>query len=149
MNSHNEALSVKGDVILIKTDESGNSEKYEYKNLVVSVGKTFIASRMASNSAVVMSHLAVGNGATAAAVSDTTLGVELGRVTLIVNGGTPSSNTINYSANVPAGTATGALTEAGVFNDPTTGTMLCRTVFPVVNKLAGDSIAISWTVSIT
>jgi hypothetical protein len=149
MNSHNEALSVKGDVILIKTDESGNSEKYEYKNLVVSVGKTFIASRMASNSAVVMSHLAVGNGATAAAVSDTTLGVELGRVTLLVNGGTPSSNTINYSANVPAGTATGALTEAGVFNDPTTGTMLCRTVFPVVNKLAGDSIAISWTVSIT
>lgn len=149
MNSYDEALSVKGDVILIKTDELGNSEKYEYKNLVVSVGKTYIASRMASNSAVVMSHLAVGNGAAAAAVSDTTLGVELGRVTLQVNGGTPSSNTINYSANVPAGTATGALTEAGVFNNSSAGTMLCRTVFPVVNKLAGDSIAISWTVSIT
>lgn len=149
MNSYNGTLSVKGDVILIKTDELGNSEKFEYKNLVVSVGKTHIASRMASNTDVVMSHMAVGNGAVAAAVSDTTLGTELARVALNVNGGTPSSNTINYSANIGAGVGTGALTEAGVFNDTSTGTMLCRTVFPVVNKLAGDSIAISWTISIT
>lgn len=149
MNSYNGALSVKGDVILIKTDELGHSEKYEYKNLVVSVGKTFIASRMASNTDVVMSHLAIGNGAVAAAVSDTTLGTELARVSLNVNGGTPSANTINYSANVGAGVGTGAVTEAGVFNDTSAGTMLCRTVFPVVNKLAGDSIAISWTISIT
>jgi hypothetical protein len=149
MKSNNDALSVKGDVILIKTDELGNSKKYEYKNLVVSVGKTFIASRMASNTSVVMSHMAIGNGAVAAAVSDTTLGTELGRVTLAVNGGSPSANTINYSANIGAGTGTGAITEAGVFNDSSAGTMLCRTVFPVVNKLAGDSIAISWTISIT
>jgi hypothetical protein len=149
MKSNNDALSVKGDVILIKTDELGNSKKYEYKNLVVSTGKTFIASRMASATANVMSHMAIGNGAVAATVSDTTLGTELGRVTLAVSGGSPSSNTINYSANIGAGTATGAITEAGVFNDSTSGTMLCRTVFPVVNKLAGDSIAISWTISIT
>lgn len=149
MNSYNEALSVKGDVLIIKTDELGQSEKYEFKNLVVSVGKTYIASRMASNTAVVMSHMAVGNGAVAAAVSDTTLGTELGRVTLAVGGGSPSSNTINYSANIGAGVGTGAITEAGVFNDSSAGTMLCRTVFPVVNKLSGDSLAISWTVSIT
>ena len=117
MKSNNDALSVKGDVILIKTDELGNSKKYEYKNLVVSTGKTFIASRMASATANVMSHMAIGNGAVAATVSDTTLGTELGRVTLAVSGGSPSSNTINYSANIGAGTATGAITEAGVFND--------------------------------
>lgn len=149
MNGLNDALSVKGDVILIKTDEYGLSEKTEFKNLVVSVGKTYIASRMASNTDVVMSHMAVGNGSVAAAVSDTSLGVELARVALAVNGGTPSANTITYSANIGAGVGTGALTEAGVFNDSSTGTLLCRTVFPVVNKLAGDSIAISWTISIT
>lgn len=149
MNSYDEALSVKGDVIIIKTDEQGFKEKYEYKNLVVSVGKTYIASRMASNTEVVMSHMAIGNGAVAAAVTDTTLGTELGRVSLAVNGGSPSSNTINYSANIIAGTGTGAITEAGVFNDSSAGTMLCRTVFPVVNKLSGDSLAISWTISIT
>lgn len=149
MNSYDEALSVKGDVIIIKTDELGNTVKYEYKNLVVAVGKTYIASRMASNTDVVMSHMAIGNGAAAAAVTDTTLGTELGRVALAVSGGTPSSNTINYSANITAGTGTGAVTEAGVFNDASSGTMLCRTVFPVVNKLSGDSLAISWTVSIT
>ena len=149
MNSYNEALSVKGDVIIIKTNELGQSEKIEYKNLVVSTGKTFIASRMASNTDPVMSHMAIGNGAASATVSDTTLGTELGRVALAVTGGSPSSNTINFSANITAGIATGAITEAGVFNDSSSGTMLCRTVFPVVNKLAGDSLAISWTVSIT
>jgi hypothetical protein len=149
MNSHDDVLSVKGDVLIIKSDQFGNTKKYEYKNLVVSVGKTYIASRMASDTDTVMSHMAIGSGTAAATVSDTTLGTELARVTLIVDGGSPSSNTINYSANIDAGTGTGAITEAGVFNDSTSGTMLCRTVFPVVNKELGDSLVISWTVSIT
>jgi len=27
--------------------------------------------------------------------------------------------------------------------------MLCRTTFPVVNKAAGDSIAVTWTVTVS
>lgn len=151
MKDYSDTLSVKGDVIIIKTDENGNQERREIKNLVVATGKSFITNRMSANTVNIMSHMAVGTGSTAAATSDTALGSALANVALSVTGGTPSSNTITYAATFPAGTGTGALTEAGIFNNAniSAGTMLCRTVFPVINKQAADSIAISWVISIT
>lgn len=148
-DDHTDILKLSGDLIIVKTANDGSQEVFERKNLVVSTGKTNIAARMAGNTVAVMSHMAVGTGNTAAVVGNTTLESELARVALTVAGGTPSSNTVTYSAAFPAGTGTGALTEAGVFNDSTTGTMLCRTVFPVINKQAADSITITWVISIT
>lgn len=145
----NDSLSMKGDLIIIKTNESGEVEKREHKNLVVATGKTYIANRMSANTVNIMSHMAVGTGNTAALTSDTTLETELARVALAVSGGTPSSNTITYSATFPAGTGTGALAEAGILNASSTGTMLCRTVFPVINKQAADTVTITWVVSVT
>ena len=142
-------LKVEGNLIIIKTTGDGVEDRIEHKNLVVSVGKTNIAARMAGNTAAVMSHMAIGTGNTAAVVGDTTLETELARVALTVAGGTPSSNTVTYSASYPAGTGTGALTEAGIFNATPAGTMLCRTVCPVINKQAADSIVITWVISIT
>ena len=142
-------LKLSGDLTIIKTSEDGSKEVFERKNLVVAVGKTNIAARMAGNTAAVMSHMAIGTGNTAATTSDTTLSSELARVALTVAGGTPSSNTVTYSALFPAGTGTGSLEEAGVFNAGASGTMLCRTVYPVINKQAADSITITWVISIT
>lgn len=144
-----DTLAMSGDLIIIKTSEEGKQEVFERKNLVVAVGKTNIAARMAGNTVAVMSHMAIGTGNTAATTSDTTLSSELARVALTVAGGTPSSNTVTYSASFPAGTGTGALEEAGIFNAGASGTMLCRTVFPVINKQAADSITITWVISIT
>lgn len=148
VDTYVDSLNMKGDVYITKTLPDGTVENYEHKNLVVSVGKTNIAARMAGNTVAVMSHMAVGTGNTAAAASDTTLDTELARVALTVAGGTPSSNTVTYSAAFPAGTGTGALQEAGVFNAASSGTMMCRTVYPVINKQAADSITITWVVSI-
>jgi len=44
--------------------------------------------------------------------------------------------------------ASAALTEAGILNSVTGGTLLCRTVFAAVNKGANDTLQITWTVSI-
>lgn len=145
----NDALTMKGDLIIIKTSNTGEVETHERKNLVVATGKTYISNRMTANTVNIMSHMAIGTGNTAALTSDTTLETELARVALAVSGGTPSSNTVTYSATFPAGTGTGALAEAGIFNDPTTGSMLCRTVFPVINKQVADTVTITWVVSVT
>lgn len=149
MSGLTDTLSVKGNLVIIKTNELGSAEKYEHKNLVVATGKTNIASRLAGNGSPVMSHMAIGTGNTSAAVGDTTLESELAREGLTGGAGTPSSNTITYSATYAPGTGTGALTEAGIFNAASTGDMLCRTVFPVINKQAGDTIQITWVISIT
>lgn len=140
-------MSVKGAVMIERFDESGSLvEKREIKNLVVTVGKNFIVSRMAGTSSGVMSHMAVGTGTASAVAADTACGTEIGRVALTST--TPATNSVTYVATFPAGTGTGAITEAGLFNAASAGTMLARTVFPVVNKGSADSISITWVVSI-
>ena len=116
-------------------------------NLVVTVGKNYIASRMTGNSTTVMGYMAIGTGTGTPASGDTTLGTEAGRVALTAF--TSSTNTVTATATFPAGTGTGAITEAAIFNASTGGTMLCRTVFPVVTKQAGDTIAITWKVTVS
>ena len=115
-------------------------------NLVVTAGKNYVADRMKNNSSV-MSHMAIGSGTTAAAAGNTALGTELGRVALTSS--TVSNAVVTYVASFAAGTGTGAVTEAGIFTASSGGTMLCRTVFSVVNKGSADSMTITWTVTVS
>ena len=119
----------------------------EVDNLVVTAGKGYVASRMKDTAATAMSHMAIGSGSTAAAASDTALGNQLGRVALTST--TVSGAVVTYVASFPAGTGTGAVTEAAILNASSGGTMLCRTVFSVVNKGAQDSMTVTWTVTVS
>ena len=119
----------------------------EVDNLVVTAGKGSVASRMKDASATAMSHMAIGSGTTAAAASQTALGTELGRVSLTST--SVSGAVVTYVATFAAGTGTGAVTEAALLNASSSGTMLCRTVFSVVNKGANDSMTITWTVTVS
>jgi hypothetical protein len=121
-------------------------------NLVVAVGKEHVTKRLEGTTEGVMSHMAIGSDNTTAADANTTLGAasgttELGRVAY--DSGFPDisgTNTIKYEATFPAGTGTGAVTEAGLFNASSTGQMLARTVFSTVNKGATDVMTITWTI---
>jgi hypothetical protein len=145
-----ELVKATGKLSIVLKDESGQiKDQRDLDNLVVTVGKNFIASRMTGTAANVMSHMAVGTGSTAAAAGDTTLTTEAARVALTTAGGTASSNVVTYSATFPAGTGTAGLQEAGIFNASSAGTLLCHTVFSVVNKGANDSMTISWTITIS
>lgn len=145
----NENLKLRGDVALVLKDKNGNvKEKREINNLIVSAGLTFICSRMAGASANVMSHMALGSGTTAAAAGQTDLVSILGSREAL-DSSTASSNTITYVSSFEAGEGTGAVTEAGIFNAATSGDMLCRTVFSVVNKEADDTMSVTWTITLT
>ena len=119
----------------------------EVPNLVVTAGKGFVASRMKDASTSAMSHMAIGTGSTAAAAGNTALGSEADRNTLTST--TVSGATITYVATFGASEGTGAITEAALLNASSSGTMLCRTVFAVVNKGAQDSMTITWTVTVS
>jgi len=132
---------------IVLTDKHGNvKQDFSVPNLVVTSGKVFIASRMIGTEQNVMSHMALGTGTTAAVVANKSLQTEVFRN--LFSAFSSSSAVITYTANFIAGQATGAMTEAGVFSASTGGTMLCRTVFPVVNKGADDAMSITWTVTI-
>lgn len=146
----NEKLKVTGDVSFVLRDETGKViQTKEVHNLVVTTGLNYIASRMKDATATAMTHMAVGTGSTAAALGDTTLGAEVGSSRTTLTSTTVSTNTIQYACTFGAGVGTGALTEAGVFNAASLGTMLCRTVFSAINKAAGDSLTITWTITVS
>jgi hypothetical protein len=141
-------IKASGSLRVVVYDKSGAvKEDREFNNLVVTTGKNFVASRIVGVVDNVMSHMAVGSGTTAAAAGDTALQTELGRVALASN--TAALNVVTQTATFPAGTGTGAITEAGVFNASSAGTMFCRTVFAVINKGVDDAMSVTWTVTVS
>ena len=57
-----------------------------------------------------------------------------------------TADSLQYVATFGAGVATGTLTEAGIFNAASSGTMFSRTVFAAINKTASDSVTITWKI---
>ena len=142
----NDTIKVTGELKVTLTKPDGNVHETVVPNIVVTDGKEYIASRMKDASATAMSHMAIGTGSTAAAAGNAALGTEAGRVALTST--TVSSNAVAYVATFAAGTGTGAITEAGILNASSSGTLLCRTVFSVINKGAADTLGITWTVTV-
>lgn len=145
-----ETLKANGQLRIVVTAADGSiKEDKTVKNLVVDTGLNFIVKRMKDTTADVMSHMSLGTGTTAAAAADTTLQTELAGSRVGLTSTTVTANQITYIASFAAGVGTGAVTEAGIFNNTSGGTMLCRTVFPVVNKQSGDSMTVTWTVTVS
>lgn len=142
-----ENIKITGKVSIKLFDQSGElKDTRDINNLVVTTGKEFIAARMVGTPTE-MSHMAIGADNTAANVADTALGSELGRVGLTSD--TSSGAVVTYVATFPAGTGTGAVVEAGILNASSGGTLLCRTVFSVVNKGANDAMTITWQITVS
>lgn len=133
--------------VVVRGDDGAIKQEFTVPNLVVDTGLDYIASRMKDTTATAMSHMAVGTGTTSAASGDTALETEAARETLTST--TVTDNAVAYVATFAAGTGTGALTEAAILNASSGGTMLCRTVFSVINKGASDSMTVTWTVTIS
>lgn len=148
-------LTAKGKLHIVVTDENGNvKEDREENNLVMDVGRAFTTSRMIGTASTVMSHMEVGTSSTAATGAQTALValVASSRTALTSSAQatvTTTNDSARYVCTFGAGVGTGALTEAGIFNAASAGTMLCRTVFAVVNKGAGDTMTVTWTVTLS
>lgn len=136
-------LKMKGHLTIALNGET----VFDVPNLVVTAGKNFVASRIKDATTAAMTHMGIGTSSTPAAAGDTTLGAEAARVALTST--TVTNNVVTYVASFGAGTGTGAITEAGLFNAGTAGTMFCRTTFAVVNKGASDSMTITWSVTVS
>ena len=149
-----ETVFAKGLLKLELFDEAGNKKREEnVENMIVNAGLAFIASRMKDATATAMTHMGVGDSATAAATAQTDLQaasnkvrVALDSTTLVTT--TATLDSIQYVATFPAGTGSWSLAEAGLFNAASAGTMLSRTTFGVITKGATDSLVITWKIII-
>lgn len=141
-----DTVKVTGALKVTVTDSiTGAVKKYDFKNLVVTTGKNFIASRMVGNSDLPMTVMAVGSDGTPAIASNIALLSEISPRQPLTSS-TALNNIATYMATFPAGQNLGELREAAIFN--AAGLMLCRTTFGVVTKEATDIINIEWNITI-
>lgn len=148
-----ENLKVRGSLNIKVTGPDGTlKQDKNLENLVVTSGLTYIASRMKDTTKGAMTHIGIGDGGATAALAAQTNMQGTNKFRKALTSTTESATSIQYVATF--GTADnitgGAITEAAIFNNGTDGLgdMLCRTVFPVVNKGAEDTMTITWTINL-
>lgn len=143
-----ETLKPTGKLQIVLKDAQGNVKEQRTENLVVTAGKGHIADQLKSSPAqAAMSHMAIGTGTSSPLPGDTALGTEINRQALTSR--TASGAVVSYVGNWAAGTGTNsAITEAGIFNASSAGTMLARATFTAINKGAGDTLQITWTCTV-
>ena len=139
----NEAISLVGEVEILLN----NTIVVQKKNLIVQAGKNFLANAVLSNSTSPFVAIAVGSSTTAASLGDTALGSESYRSVY------STTNTLNsvitLSLFLSPGVATGSISEAGIFNNATSGgTMLSRIVFSTITKQSIDTLRLTWTITV-
>lgn len=143
-------VGLTGEVELILRDSNGNEkQRRTVKNLIVNTGLYHIIDRLeVTPSEAGMNWVAIGDNNTAPTADDVALANELGRVVITskIQQATTNANKIIFSATVPAGTGTGTITEAGIFNAALNGIMLCRSIFTGIPKPAGDGLDMTWTI---
>lgn len=144
-----QSLNIKGKMKAILKKANGDIEITEAKNLIVDDGFDFICDAIGEPSRPnLMAYIAVGTDDTAAAVTDTTLGSELDR-NAATYAHTSGTKVFTMTATFAAGDATGAITEAGVLNAASSGILLDRLVFDVINKGALDELEIEFTFTLS
>ena len=159
MKIQEETFKITGALVIKKYDASGNQNfESEVKNMVVTKGKQLIASRLFSDTTGPLQNgpvtqMAIGEGVLTPNLTDVALQTQTGIVNLYPGYPTldvaDTNAKVVYVASFPAGTGTSetvGISEAGLFNS--SAAMLCRTSFPRVIKLAGETLEIFWTVTI-
>lgn len=141
-------LKIKGMVTIEVQSPNGVTVKRRFKNLVGNYGTGHMATLLSGASSPLVQYIGLGTDATPEAVTNTALGAELYRKTASVTLGTGGdANKVTYEATWSAGSATGTLREAGLFDDPTAGNMFSRTTFADLAVGPADTLIVTWEVS--
>jgi len=129
------------------------SDKAVIAHLMTNAGFALVAGRInGSGSPAAATYIAVGTGTTAAAATDTALQTEItdsglarasASVSLVTT--TVTNDTAQMVVTYTV-TGTKAVTESGVLNAASSGSLLCRQVFSAINVVNGDSLQITWKI---
>jgi len=121
------------------------------ENIITNTGKAALASRVnGDGSAAIFDHIALGVGTTSEAVGDTALESEItsnggsraqgatSRTTTTVENDTARvSKTFTFTGSL-------AITESGLLNAASGGTLLARQVFSPINVVDTDELVVTW-----
>jgi len=159
-----EMIKCFGQLTIEKLDGiTGITETTVVPNMIVTLGKQYIAGRLLQTPQAAMTCMGIGTGATAATLADTGLQAEVlasayangvSRPTL-TSPDNPSQVgavlTYKCTFGTAAATSSNAMTEAAIYDNVTRGAgiMMARTVFGTVTKTNLDTVSITWSITIS
>lgn len=155
-NTLSEPIKLRGSFHIVHRDPNGNILRdFEVPNVITNAGLAEVASLILSDNpgtATAFDYIAIGTGTTGEQATDTALELEISSgggeraaatgtltTTTVTNDTAQLQHTYNFSSSF-------AVTEAGVFNAASNGTMLCRKTFSAVNVANGDSLQITYKI---
>lgn len=145
----NEKLQMSGRVEVVLLDASGRVKaRKRFRNIITTAGKNWLANYLgAASPPAKMSHVAIGTGTVAAAVGDTALVAEKGTRVAVSHSYSGNVWTMvgTFGASNPS--TAEAITESGILNATTSGTLMCRQTFAAINKGTADSLEITWQIT--
>jgi len=121
-----------------------------FSNFLTEEGEAYIADQLSDQGETAMSHMAIGDS-TGQDRADSTLANETARVALdsTTQGASGDDNDVIYVATFAAGTGTGTVSEVGVLNNSSGGTLLNYSdQFTAFSKGASQSAVITVTITI-
>jgi len=131
-------------------DEFGNlKERREGENTVTTLALAMVADQFDDTPAIAKpGWMEVGTGSGQGA-GDSTLDAYIVDSRTANTTATTTTDHVVYVCTFGAGVGTGAITEAGLFNVVTQNTtdLILYDSFDVVNKAAGDSLVVTWTLT--
>jgi len=150
-----ESVGLQGQIHMVLRDRFGFiKEERLTPNLVVTDGKEEVARLIGGQSGDAFTHVAIGIGVGAAAAGDTTLGSEItsaggerAAASISITTVSASNDTAQFVTSYSF-TDTFAVTESGVFNSSASGDLLCRQTFSALNVNNGDSLTVTWKITV-
>lgn len=148
-----EGLKIGAMVVVEKRDKAGSIiDKREVHNTVVNAGYDLVSDLLAkvSNRPNPLGYIGIGTGTAATTASMTALGTEWGSRVASTYTHTTGTSTFTVSCVIPEHTgATVNISESGIFNAATSGTMFNRVTFTAIGKEPGDTITIRYIINLT
>ena len=134
--------------IILRGADGKIKKQQVISNQVQTAMKTHVADQLSDQGEAAASHMAIGSG-TGQGVGDNTLSSEETRQAL--DSGTPSHSAavVTYHRTFAAGEGTATMTEAGLFNAGGGGTLLLYNDSISFAKGAGDSLELTWTLTVS
>ena len=147
----NESIGMSGIFEAKLYDQDGNlKDTRKIGNLVTVLGHQMAADQILAAPAVVTpGWMEIGTGTGQDANSSILATYIAGSRTALDSKTRGANAIITMVCTFAAGTGTGAVTEAGIFNVVTQNTtdMIAYSSFAVINKGAGDSLVVTWTLT--
>ena len=143
-------IGMTGNMVVELFGENGRlKDKREVHNVDTTLAHAMVSNRISASPTIVVPgwmELGTGTGQTAAS---TTLASYIVDSRTALDSSVAVAAVLTMICTFPAGTGTGAVTEAGVFNVVTQNTtdLLTYAEFSVINKGAGDSLVVTWTLT--